>query len=267
MEPLRINRYLADAGLGSRRQTDKLIQEGRVSVNGQILRELGLKIIPSQDVVAVDGREVALTTQTEKLDTLPREALFPSLTVPQSTEPDTTNSANTWLYHKPMGLLCTRDDPMERPTIWTELPHLPPPYQCVGRLDKDSSGLLLITRDGELAQRLMHPSFEVSKIYEVRIRGEWNEQKQLQLAEGVEMLEGGVGKAETLRASFHKYVNVVDLRLLLRRGKKREIRYSLAALNVEVLSLQRVQLGDLKLGELKKGQSRPLNQGDLDLLG
>ena len=271
MAQLRINRYLADAGLGSRRLTEKLIQEGRVMVNGQTLLDLGAKICSDSDVVAVDGIELKYTTSDAglplsspvlELDEL--SATTSELNHPVHTHIDA--SQDTWLYHKPMGLLCTRDDPMNRPTIWTELPHLPPPYQAVGRLDKDSSGLLLITRDGDLAQRLMHPSYEVSKIYEVRIRGPWDEQKQKQLAEGVEMLEGGLGKAETLRCSFHKYSDVVDLRLLLRRGKKREIRYSLAVLNVEVLSLQRVQLGQLKLGELKKGQSRPLSALELEQL-
>ena len=267
MDLIRINRYLADRGLGSRRQTEKLIQEGRVKVNGQVLHDLGAKIDPEHDVVTVDVQPQSVNDPNPKVALTSPSSQSEASASPSHLHSNESTLADTWLYHKPMGLLCTRDDPMGRPTIWTELPQLPPPYQAVGRLDKDSSGLLLITRDGDLAQRLMHPSFEVSKIYEVRIRGEWNEQKQNQLAEGVEMLEGGIGKAETLRASFHKYSNVVDLRLLLQRGKKREIRYSLAALNVEVLSLQRVQLGQLKLGELRKSQSRPLGADDLLLLG
>jgi 23S rRNA pseudouridine2605 synthase len=124
----------------------------------------------------------------------------------------------------------------------------------------------LITNDGDLAQRLMHPRFEVSKIYEVRARGPWDQNKQRALEVGVEMKEGGTGKAETLMSSWVSPGKVVDLRLRLRRGKKREIRYSLAALEMEVLRLHRVQLGKLKLADLPRSQARCLAEPELKLL-
>jgi 23S rRNA pseudouridine2605 synthase len=238
VETQRINRFLADRGLGSRRFVEKLVAAGKVSLNGAVLTDLSYRVQVGVDEIKVEG-EVIGSPLAER---------------------------STWLFHKPAGCLCTRNDPKGRPTIWDYCPHLPPPFQAVGRLDFDSSGLLLITSDGDLAQRLMHPSFEVSKIYEVRARGPWSEQKEQALKAGVEMEEGGIGKAETLRASWVDKGKVVDLRLLLRRGKKREIRYSLGALGMEVSRLHRVQLGELKLGELKKSSSRQLEADDLSLL-
>ncbi len=238
MPSQRINRYLADCGLGSRRQVEALITAGRVFVNGSRVIELSTRVDPQCDLVQFDGRELKPAS-------------------PQS---------NTWLFHKPRGCLCTRSDPRDRPTIWQHLSHLPPPYQAVGRLDFDSSGLLLITSDGELAQRLMHPRYQVSKIYEVRARGPWDQNKQQALEAGVEMKEGGTGKAETLKSSWVSRGEVVDLRLRLRRGKKREIRYSLAALEMEVLRLHRVQLGKLKLADLPCSQARCLAEAELKLL-
>ena len=238
MQELRINRFLADAGLGSRREVEALVTTGQVKVNGEVMQDLSRRINPELDCVEVQGQTL---TQAK-------------------TQP------STWIFHKPVGCLCTRSDPKGRDTIWTHLPHLPPPFQAVGRLDFNSSGLLLITNDGQLAQRLMHPSFEVSKIYEVRARGPWSYEKSQRLEAGVEMVEGGIGKAKTLRASWVKKDEVVDLRLLMKRGKKREIRYSLGALGMEVTRLHRVQLGELKLGELKKAESRELSEGDLSAL-
>lgn len=238
MPSQRINRYLADCGLGSRRQVEALITAGRVRLNGCLVAELSSRVDPECDRVEFDGRSLKPTTQ----------------------------QTCTWLFHKPRGCLCTRSDPRGRPTIWQHLSHLPPPFQAVGRLDFDSSGLLLITNDGDLAQRLMHPRFEVSKIYEVRARGPWDQSKERSLETGVEMREGGTGKAETLNRSWVSPGKVVDLRLRLRRGKKREIRYSLGALDMEVLRLHRVQLGKLKLAGLAKSKARCLTEAELKLL-
>ena len=171
---------------------------------------------------------------------------------------------DTWLYHKPVGLICTRNDPRGRPTIWRDLSHLPPPFQAVGRLDKDSCGLLLITRNGELAQHLLNPCDGVEKIYEVKAMGMWSKQKEELLRSGVEMARGGQGRADTLRAQ--ECGTVVDLSLALRHGKKREIRYSLAALGLQVLALQRVKCAGLWLGDLPVGQSRPLSPQEEELL-
>lgn len=236
MEGIRINRFLADAGFGSRRQVETLVLEGRVLCNGTIVQELSYRVSP-QDQISLDGQPV----QREK-----------------------KGGSGVWMYHKPRGLLCTRDDPEGRPTIWSQLKHLPPPYQAVGRLDMDSSGLLLVSRDGALSQLLMHPRHEVTKVYEVAALGVWKKGMKERLRAGVPMKEGGTGKAEVL--SLRIRPKGVDLRLLLKRGKKREIRYSLEAIGLQVDRLHRVKLGCLPLGDLKLCQSRELSTDEVEKL-
>ena len=237
MEGVRINRYLADGGLGSRRQVESLVAAGEVSINGEVVVDLSRRVLPSDEVV-VRGEQVKAEGKQESLD--------------------------VWMYHKPRGLLCTRTDPEGRPTIWEDLSHLPPPYQAVGRLDQDSSGLLLVTNDGQLANLLMHPRHEVSKTYEVRAHGQWSKEKRIQLSKGVKMKEGGVGQAEVVRAVPKG--SRVDLKLLLKHGKKREIRYCLEALGLEVELLHRVKLGSLGLNDLLLGRSRKMSPSEVEQL-
>jgi 23S rRNA pseudouridine2605 synthase len=236
-EKLRINRFLANCGLGSRRQVESLVSSRRVSVNGEVVSDLSARIDTAKDIVQVDGKKV---------------------------QPD-VNEQQVWMYHKPLNCLCTRDDPKGRRTIFEDLPHLVAPFQAVGRLDQNSTGLLLITKRGDLSQALMHPKYEISKIYEVLVEGKWSRDKEKQLAQGVEMREGGEGKALVLSADSRS-PSQTFLRLELRRGKKREIRYCMEALQMKVLSLHRTQLGPLKLGALKPAQSRALSDSEIQAL-
>lgn len=234
MALIRINRFLADAGFGSRRQVEGLVLSGRVRLNGQPLLELGTKVDPTRDRVEVDGEQA----REEKKAQTP-----------------------IWLYHKPRGCLCTRQDPGGRPTIWKDLDHLPPPYQAVGRLDMDSCGLLLITSRGDLAERLMHPRYEIERVYDVEAMGPWRSGFIERLAQGVEMKEGGLGQAEVLE---HRALGSKrhGLRLKLKRGKKREIRYSLLSLGLRVDLLRRISVEHLELGDLKEGSSEPVKEGE-----
>jgi len=234
---IRINRFLANGGLGSRRRVEELVRSGRVRKNGEVITDLITRVDPLVDVIEVDG-EIVLSQYSE-------HAL--------------------WMYHKPLNCLCTRDDPKGRPTIFEKLPHLTPPFQAVGRLDQNSTGLLLISRDGKLSQKLMHPSYEITKIYEVLVSGHWSREKVQQLDKGVQMKEGGEGKAKVLKAEVRNNGETF-LSLELRRGKKREIRYSMEALEMQVLSLHRVALGPLVLGELEVGACRPLEKAEIEAL-
>jgi 23S rRNA pseudouridine2605 synthase len=239
MEGVRINRYLADGGLGSRRQVESFVAAGEVAINGELVVDLSRRVLP-EDEVLCRGQLVSASPSKEIQD------------------------SDVWMYHKPRSLLCTRTDPEGRPTIWEDLAHLPPPFQAVGRLDQDSSGLLLITRDGQLSNLLMHPRHEVSKTYEVRAHGQWTKGMRTQLSAGVKMKEGGMGQAEVIRAVPQG--SRVDLKLLLKHGKKREIRYSLEALGLEVELLHRVKLGSLGLNDLMLGRSRALSTSDVNQL-
>ncbi|MBF0198686.1 MAG: rRNA pseudouridine synthase [Planctomycetes bacterium] len=233
MNLLRINQYLAQCGVASRRGAEKLILAGEVVVNGEKAHSLSMQIEASQDEVKVRGKLVKIGK----------------------------NQSETWAFHKPKDCLCTRSDPQGRKTIFDYLAHLPPPYQAVGRLDQDSEGLLLITRNGHLAEKLMHPRGEITKIYHVLATGEWKDSFADKLKTGVRMKEGGQGKAKVLE---YEKLSAKKHRLLLelKRGKKREIRYSLAALNLKVYELRRLSIDFLKLGCLPLGKSRPLEEGE-----
>lgn len=236
-EKLRINRFLANCGLGSRRQVESLVASGEVSINGRVVSDLSTRIEPSKDVVEVRGKRVQ----------------------------QNLNDQQVWMYHKPLNCLCTRSDPKGRRTIFDDLKHLPAPYQAVGRLDQNSTGLLLITKRGDLSQALMHPKYEIPKIYEVLVEGDWNLEKEKKLAKGVKMREGGYGKALVVNAEVRS-AHQIFLKLELRRGKKREIRYCMEALEMKVLSLHRTKLGPLSLGKLKAGQSRALSESEIKAL-
>lgn len=238
---MRINRYLADAGLGSRRGVEGLVRSGRVKVDGSVVDNLAFRVDPLSHEVSVDGK--VISSPSQKSD---------------------TDAVQVWMYNKPIGPLCTRSDPMGRSTIWDDLAHLPPPWQAVGRLDGESRGLLLVSKWGELSERLMHPRYEIEKIYRVVAEGKWSREKATMLENGVEMEEGGEGKAEVLEESARK--GGVELLLRLRRGKKREIRYSLRALDMEVKDLLREKILSLDLGELSAGESRPLSHEEMSLL-
>ena len=230
---MRINQYLARCGMGSRRQVEKLVEDGRVAVNQMLIADLALRVDPECDVVSVDNTIVRPRAEHA-----------------------------VWMFNKPLGLLCTREDPGGRPTIFEHLAHLPSPFQAVGRLDRDTSGLLLITNDGYLAQALMHPKFEVPRYYRVVVEGRWQHDYAERLKNGVEMREGGTGKADVLQVETLDGSRV-QLQLCLKRGKKREIRYSLQALQLKVVTLQRTGLAHLQLGALEAGACRQLGAEEL----
>jgi 23S rRNA pseudouridine2605 synthase len=230
-EPARLQKLLAEAGLGSRRQIEGWISEGRVRVNGQ-LAKLGDQATRA-DRIRVDGRDVTLKPK--------REA-----------------ETQVIAYHKPEGELVTRRDPEERPTVFRRLPR---PKQgrwiAVGRLDINTSGLILFTTDGELANRLMHPSREIEREYSVRILGGVAPETLERLTAGIE-LEDGLAKFERVTdqggTGANHWYNVV-----LREGRNREVRRLWEAAGCTVSRLIRIRYGNVELGRrLFPGNWRPL---------
>lgn len=230
----RLNKYLAHAGIGSRRHCDELIATGRVRINGEIVRDLGVKIDPESHKVFVDDRPI-------------RAERFVY-----------------WALHKPRGYLCTNNDPSGRPLALSLVPHIEQRVYTVGRLDEDSEGLLLLTNDGDLAHQLMHPRFGVEKTYEVLVAGSPSPDDLRQLLTGVYLSDGRV-KAKFVKR-FKRQGESTWLRIVLCEGKNREVRRMLAKLNHKVMRLRRVAIGPVKLDRLPRGKSRKLSLAELELL-
>lgn len=228
----RLNKFLAHAGLGSRRQCEDLIVTGRVSVDGRTVRDLATFVEAGQRV-CVDGQPV----KSERLV--------------------------YWLINKPRGYLCTNYDPAGRPRVIDLVPHISQRVYTVGRLDEASEGLLLVTNDGELANRLMHPRYGIDKTYLVQVAGSPSPQDLQQLLQGV-WLSAGRARASQVKR-LKKQGESTWLRIVLREGKNREIRRLLARLKHKVLALQRMAIGPVKL-DLAKGKARPLTRRELEAL-
>jgi 23S rRNA pseudouridine2605 synthase len=226
----RINKFLAHAGLGSRRHVEELILAGRVSVEGRVVRDLATRIEAGQKVT-VDGAPI----RTEK--------------------------PVYWLVHKPRGYLSTNHDPAGRPRALDLVPHVSQRVYVVGRLDEDSEGLLLLTNDGDLAYRLMHPRFGVEKTYLVQVAGNPSPADVQQLLKGVWLSDGHV-KAGNVRR-LKRQGDSTWLRIILSEGKNREIRRMLAKLGHKVMRLRRLAIGPVELGHLAPGKSRPVTQTEL----
>ncbi|MBX7104529.1 MAG: rRNA pseudouridine synthase [Gemmataceae bacterium] len=230
----RLNKFLAHAGVGSRRQCDALILAGRVTVDGEKVREPGTRVDPESADVRVDQAPVK------------------------------TERKVYWVFHKPRGVLCTNFDPAGRERAIDYLEHVDQRVYTVGRLDEDSEGLLLMTNDGDLANRLMHPRYGVHKTYLVQVAGSPSVADLHRLTEGVHLAEGRV------KAKYAKKVKSQGesswLKIVLNEGKNREIRRMLAKLEHKVLRLRRIAIGPVRLDRLPKGKSRKLSKAEFDAL-
>ena len=229
----RLNKLLAHAGLGSRRHCETLIATGRVSVDGQVVRALGTKVEPGQHVT-VDGQPIHLERSVY------------------------------WLVNKPRGFLCTNYDPAGRPRAIDLVPQVSQRVYTVGRLDEDSEGLLLLTNDGDLANRLMHPRFGVSKTYLVQVAGHPEKEDLHKLLQGVWLSDGHVRARHVKRLKTQG--ESTWLRIVLSEGKNREIRRMLARLGHKVMRLKRVAIGPVKLERLPTGKARRLTAAELTAL-
>jgi len=226
---VRLNRFLAAAGVGSRRQCDKLIAEGRVTINGHVCTNFSTE--PAEtDYVKVDG----------KLVRHERHVYI--------------------ILNKPAGFVSTRVDPHAKDTIFDLLPAKFPRLFNVGRLDAQTEGLLLLTNDGDLAQRLTHPRYKVEKEYEVTLDRPWDPQLTPKLLHGI-VLDGQRARMERVQP-----VRVTKVRIVLRQGINRQIRRMFLELGYRVKRLLRVRVGHLRLGDLPRGHWRPLTHGELKSL-
>jgi len=229
-----LQKILAHAGVGSRRACEDLILQGRVTVGGQVVKELGTKVDLARISVAVDGQKV----QQEKLV--------------------------YFAVNKPKGFVSTNNDPSGRPRVLDILPQIAQRVYTVGRLDEMSVGLMLMTNDGELANKLAHPKFGVEKLYRVIVAGTPEREVLNQLTEGIWLAEGKV-RAKRVRAVAKKG-DATILELVLAEGKNREVRRMLAKLGHKVMMLTRVAVGPITLKGLGTGEYRPLTGREVDLL-
>jgi 23S rRNA pseudouridine2605 synthase len=226
---LRLNRFLAAAGIGSRRHCDELIAAGRVAINGKICTDFSVQP-GARDHVKVDGKLVRVGTLL------------------------------TIMLHKPAGFVSTRKDPHVRDTIFDLLPPKFSRLFNVGRLDAQTEGLLLVTNDGEVAQRLTHPRFKIEKEYEVTLGQPWDSTLTPRLLRGIHL---GDQRAKIVRL---QPVSPTRLRVVLRQGINRQIRRMFQAVGYHVKHLVRVRIGNLRLGDLPRGHWRALTKRELECL-
>lgn len=229
---VRINRFLSSAGVCSRRAADEIVQEGRVTVNGEAVTELGTRVDPRTDDVCVDGMRVR-----------PEKPVYV-------------------LFNKPKGVVCTNARNEHRKRVVDFLPEVRGRVYTVGRLDADSAGLILLTNDGEFAQRVAHPRYELAKTYSVVLRGRIEDDVLQKARGGVWLSEGRTSGARILvqrRTRDRTY-----LKVSLREGRNREIRRTFARLGFPVLSLKRVRIGQLTLHGLGSGRYRFLQRAEVE---
>jgi 23S rRNA pseudouridine2605 synthase len=228
----RLQKLLAAAGLGSRREIESWIEAGRVSVGGAISK-LGDRALPGAEI-AVDGKVVSFST---------------------------ANRTRVLLYHKPVGELVTRSDPGGRPTVFSRLP--PGRWVAVGRLDINSAGLLLFTDSGELANRLMHPRYEVEREYEARVQGRLSPEVLEKLCAGVQLEDGPAAFSSIVPAREREGTGANHwYRVALHEGRNREVRRLFEAVGARVNRLSRVRYGPLELPrDLLPGQWLELDPG------
>jgi 23S rRNA pseudouridine2605 synthase len=226
----RLQKVLASAGYGSRRQCEALIVEGRVEVDGQPANQLGTRVDPARQRIRVDGVEIKS----------PRRKYF--------------------MLHKPVGVVSTARDPWARTRV-IDLVEDPDRLFTIGRLDKSSSGLILVTNDGDLAQRLTHPSYGVQKVYRVVVAGKPTMQSLQQLRRGIHLAEGRARVDQVTLKRAHAKQSVLEI--VLSEGRNREIRRLLARVGHKVQQLKRVAIGPVKLGDLPVGAYRELEPHEL----
>ncbi len=231
---MRLHKYLAYAGVASRRAAEQLILGGQISVNGRVVRELGTGVAAS-DLVEVRGRKIQLT----------RELVY-------------------LVLHKPVNVMTTMRDPQGRRTIVSLLPKDVPRILPVGRLDYDTSGVLLLTNDGELAHILTHPKFGVEKTYRVTVRGRLQRDDVLRLREGI-FFDGVRSAGAQLRVvAVRAAASIIDL--TIHEGKNRQVRRIFEELDHPVLALVRMRFGPIRIGQLPVGAIRPATEREIAAL-
>jgi len=232
----RLQKLLARAGVASRRASEELIHQGRVTVDGQVVTQPGARADPAQSVICVDGQPIRLPTGHHYL-----------------------------LLHKPAGYITTRQDQFGRPTVMDLVPaELRSRIYPVGRLDADTTGLLLLSDDGELANRLIHPRYHVPKTYLATVEGVPNEAELQVLRSGVELADGTTAPAQAVLVNASR--TKATIRLTLSEGRNRQVKRMCEAVGHPVVKLVRIAMASLELDDLPEGEFRHLNPLEINEL-
>ena len=231
---MRLNKYIAQAGIASRRKADQLIENGNVKVNGMTVKEMGF-ITAEGDVVEVNGRVIEPVTKMEYI-----------------------------ILNKPKGYLTAMSDDRERPTVADLVSDVEARVFPVGRLDFDTTGLLIMTNDGDVANRLAHPAHEVVKTYRALVSGVLSPERAVKLRKGVDI--GGYVTAEAYVEVIKQVRKNTLVEIGIHEGKNRQVRKMFAAVGNKVLELQRISIGEIYLGRLMEGHYRKLKKEEIDYL-
>ena len=231
---MRLQKYLADAGIASRRKCEQLIEEGRVKLNGSVA-EIGMNVNDG-DVVTLDGKRVRANNERVMI-----------------------------AFYKPKNVICSNDEDEDRKKVTDFFKELPYRLYTVGRLDYDSEGLILVTNDGDAANRLMHPRYGLSKTYNVLCSGRFTDAEIHALASGV-MLEDGMTAPARVKLLRETDNGNTELSITIHEGRNRQVRRMVAAVGHDTLRLVRVSIGKLTISGLKSGQWRFLSREEAELL-
>ena len=232
---MRLNKYMASCGVASRRACDEIILEGRVRVNAVVVKKLGAQVDENKDIVAVDGKAIRIK-----------------------------GPFKYFMLNKPKGYITTVSDPQGRKTVMELLPDMEARLVPIGRLDYNTSGLLLFSNDGDLAQKLTHPSFEFGKTYIAVVEGDVNEPELEKLRKGIDI--GGFVTSNAQASVLKKFDGLSEVKLTIHEGKNRQVRRMFEALNMKVKSLKRIAIGKLSLGSLPEGECRELTEEEVKYL-
>lgn len=231
--PTRIQKVLSDNGILSRRKAEEYIKLGRIQVNGRPAK-IGNPVNPARDIITVDGVKVRISAKTDKY---------------------------YLMLNKPRGYITTMEDELDRKCTAQLCDDAPVKVYPIGRLDKDSEGLLLLTNDGNFANMVMHPSFQISKTYRATVRPDITEEQLIKLSTGV-IVDGEMTKPAQVHV-LEKEVGRVVLQITISEGKNRQIRKMCESVGLEVARLKRTTIGPIKLGMLKPGTWRELTPAEL----
>jgi len=232
----RLQKVISQAGVASRRESEKIIQQGRVTVNGKVVTEMGTKVTPGKDRIMVDGKPIA----GEKLVYI--------------------------LLYKPKGILTTLKDPQDRKTVASLVSDITQRIYPVGRLDYNTEGLLLLTNDGALTHALIHPSKKIDKTYIAKVAGRPSQEKLDLLRVGIQLEDGMTAPAVINMIDYDRERNMTSLQITIHEGKNRQIRRMFEAIGSDVKQLKRVQFAFLTLEGLRRGSYRHLLPQEVEAL-
>jgi 23S rRNA pseudouridine2605 synthase len=232
---LRLQKFMAKSGLGSRRACEEIIKQGRVEVNGKIINKMGMSVNPEKDRIKVDGELIQISTEKIYI-----------------------------LMNKPTGVITTVNDPFNRPTVIDMLKSVKERVFPVGRLDKDTEGLLILTNDGSLTYKITHPKYEIQKTYVAHLSGRVNKDKLMILQNGVK-LEDGITAPANIKVLLVKNDYTI-LQIKIHEGRNRQIRRMCKAIGHPLLYLKRTRIGNIDLQDLNVGEWRYMTKQEINYL-